>query len=277
MTLTPNTQITQENVGLLKAGDVLRRPDGRFCTVHPDHKPDDTLVYFHAFDEEVGGHYQGHAFPEIFTYIGPDLGDGWIGWGGGPNPVGTDIIEVRHRSGIECLCEADTFEALGWEWSDSDPDVTDIIAFRPALSPPAEGEDDDDMSDASLVALILRDTLSIGRGTTDGDPVTFIEGIQEAADYISARVPTPAPVDHIGDVTEKIDWERVGPKLVEALEKIERWFGEFPETGMFWPNTDGSESDRPMPYGAAWGSNGERDFMRSVARAALAAAQPEGK
>jgi len=55
----------------------------------------------------------------------------------------------------------------------------------------------------------------------------------------------------------------------EALEKIERWFGEFPETGLFWPNEDGTESDRPVSYGAEYGSNGERDFMRQIARARL--------
>ena len=58
-------------------------------------------------------------------------------------------------------------------------------------------------------------------------------------------------------------------KMREALEKIERWFGEFPETGRFWLSEDGTESDRPMSYGATWGSNGERDFMRAVARSAL--------
>lgn len=58
-------------------------------------------------------------------------------------------------------------------------------------------------------------------------------------------------------------------RLAKALERIERWFGEFPATGKFWHNADGSISDRPMPYGACWGSNGERDFMRSIARAAL--------
>jgi hypothetical protein len=53
-----------------------------------------------------------------------------------------------------------------------------------------------------------------------------------------------------------------------ALAKIERWFGEFPETGEFWENTDGTMSDRPMSYASCHGSNGERDYMRSVARAA---------
>ncbi|MCA0366770.1 MAG: hypothetical protein LCH57_01730 [Proteobacteria bacterium] len=64
---------------------------------------------------------------------------------------------------------------------------------------------------------------------------------------------------------------------VEALGKIERWFGEFPETGRFWPDESGQATDQPMSYSACWGSNGERDYMRSVARQALAALKSEGK
>jgi hypothetical protein len=52
----------------------------------------------------------------------------------------------------------------------------------------------------------------------------------------------------------------------KALARIEKWLGEFPETGKLWDN------GAPMSYSAAYGSNGERDYMRSVARAAL---QPE--
>lgn len=52
-------------------------------------------------------------------------------------------------------------------------------------------------------------------------------------------------------------------RLRTALEKIERWFGEFPPTGDYWPS--GGE----MSYAACYGSNGERDFMRGVARDAL--------
>jgi hypothetical protein len=55
---------------------------------------------------------------------------------------------------------------------------------------------------------------------------------------------------------------RVG-ELAETVARIERWFGEFPETGKFWD--DGT----PMSYGACYGSNGERDFMRALARTAL--------
>jgi hypothetical protein len=42
-------------------------------------------------------------------------------------------------------------------------------------------------------------------------------------------------------------------KLELALKRIEKWFGEFP-----YPT-----------YGTDWGSNGERDFMRQIAREAL--------
>lgn len=60
--------------------------------------------------------------------------------------------------------------------------------------------------------------------------------------------------------------ERVGA-LEAALKRIEAW--QMPETGKFWTNPDGSASDRPMSYAAAYGSNGERDHIRSIARAAL--------
>jgi hypothetical protein len=53
-------------------------------------------------------------------------------------------------------------------------------------------------------------------------------------------------------------------ELRAALARIERW--ELPPSGRTWD--DGS----PMSFGAAWGSNGERDFMRGIARAALSAA-----
>ncbi len=55
-------------------------------------------------------------------------------------------------------------------------------------------------------------------------------------------------------------------RLRAALERIERWHGEFPPTGKTWP-----ESGNPVSYGSQYGSNGERDYMRAVARAALGA------
>ena len=52
-------------------------------------------------------------------------------------------------------------------------------------------------------------------------------------------------------------------RLREALGIIERW-EDFPESGRTW------EDGTPMSYGAAFGSNGQRDYMRGIARAALA-------
>ena len=50
-------------------------------------------------------------------------------------------------------------------------------------------------------------------------------------------------------------------KMIAALTRIEKWIGEFPEVGM----RDGKIGS----YGYAYGSNGERDYMRAVARKAL--------
>jgi hypothetical protein len=52
-------------------------------------------------------------------------------------------------------------------------------------------------------------------------------------------------------------------RMEAALRKIARWFGEFPASGKVFK--DGT----PMSYGAAYGSNGERDYMRQVALNAL--------
>lgn len=57
-----------------------------------------------------------------------------------------------------------------------------------------------------------------------------------------------------------------GGAVRAALEQIERWDG-FPETGEFWDR----EKTQPISYGAQFGSNGERDFMREIARKALSA------
>lgn len=57
-------------------------------------------------------------------------------------------------------------------------------------------------------------------------------------------------------------------QMARALEQIERWDG-FPATGQTWE--DGS----PMSYSASYGSIGERDYMRGIARAALLTLHPE--
>lgn len=60
-------------------------------------------------------------------------------------------------------------------------------------------------------------------------------------------------------------------QLEAALEKIERWFGEFPETGEFYDK----EKQHPISYAGNYGSNGERDFMRNIAKEALKCANGE--
>ena len=53
-------------------------------------------------------------------------------------------------------------------------------------------------------------------------------------------------------------------KLLRAtLGKIERW--EMPQTGRFWDE----EKMHPMRYSECYGSNGERDYVRRIAEAAL--------
>lgn len=55
-------------------------------------------------------------------------------------------------------------------------------------------------------------------------------------------------------------------ELESGLQRIERWHGEFPETGRFW---DEPHNTQPMSYAACFGSNGERDYMREIARQLL--------
>ena len=62
-----------------------------------------------------------------------------------------------------------------------------------------------------------------------------------------------------------VGWEKRATKAEVALRRIEKWFGEFPETGEFWDQ----EKQRPKSYATCYGSNGERDFMRGIAREAL--------
>jgi hypothetical protein len=72
----------------------------------------------------------------------------------------------------------------------------------------------------------------------------------------------------------RFEIERLRTKLATlqvALRRIQKWSGEFPETGQFFDN----DPARPVSYGAAHGSDGERDFMRQVAANALLVAEPE--
>lgn len=118
MTLSPNTQITKENVGLL--------PKGAWLLL--DGQP---VQFINTFMGGIRAKYDSDkrtsALPfSRFTYIGPDLGDGWIGHSGGENPVPGMRVDVRTGLGFET--EIDSVRV---------PDWRRVIAFRPALSPPA--------------------------------------------------------------------------------------------------------------------------------------------
>jgi len=52
-------------------------------------------------------------------------------------------------------------------------------------------------------------------------------------------------------------------RMKKALVKIRKWYGEFPRSQRYF------EDGREMSYGSAFGSNGERDYMRRVADNAL--------
>lgn len=53
--------------------------------------------------------------------------------------------------------------------------------------------------------------------------------------------------------------------LQAILQRIVNW-DSFPNTGKFW---DEPENTRPMSYAACYGSNGERDYIRQLAKDAL--------
>jgi len=54
-------------------------------------------------------------------------------------------------------------------------------------------------------------------------------------------------------------------RLETALKRIAKWFDEFPPTNQFWDET----KERPMSYASCYGSDGEREFMRDLAKKAL--------
>jgi hypothetical protein len=83
----------------------------------------------------------------------------------------------------------------------------------------------------------------------------------QPASELSAQLGDGIEVDYRHYVSLVNDCDRYH----DALEKIERWHGEFPVTGRFWDD----DKTQPMNYSACWGSNGERDYMRAVARKAL--------
>jgi len=78
------------------------------------------------------------------------------------------------------------------------------------------------------------------------------------------------PICHDGEPITKaniLEMLRHNEIMVTALARIMRWHGEFPETGEFFDE----EKTRKMSYSACFGSNGERDYMRAIAKTAVTA------
>lgn len=248
MTLSPNTPLSAENeiwsVGSWVSPKFDLSGRGERDTIRAGELVQITSVVNEGFAPviRVCGMSKGwlcHAF----TYIGPDLGDGWIGWSGGECPVADDMMAtIRRKDGSE-----DTERADWWTWNS---EYAPIIAFRPALSPPAEGE----RPRTGIAPLAPDDFARL---------VEACENPKPASEELKARLrdarrittPTPAPVD----------WNVVGPKLVEAGYA----FADH-ELASDWRTWSDERTRRLLGVGGR--AEAFIDF-----RAALAAAQPEAK
>jgi hypothetical protein len=148
------------------------------------------------------------------------------------------------------------------------------VLSQPALAPAEVME-----REAAFVAFALRCSANnpAAIGPARNEAIELLErfGIEPrergvffhdiAADELNtAKALAAAPASSVGEGAPE---HGELASLVETLERIERW--EMPKTGKFWTNADGTTSDRPMSYAACYGSNGERDLIRSIASAAL--------
>ncbi len=99
-----------------------------------------------------------------------------------------------------------------------------------------------------------------------GDVVITPEGHR----YIDSRI---ALARHLKITDLQRDLSLASAKLEQmekALKTIAEWRGHFPPTNRFWTDQLGRPTTEPMSYSSAFGSNGERDYMRGIATAALA-------
>ena len=128
-------------------------------------------------------------------------------------------------------------------------------AARPklqALAPPVVEEGRREAAIDRALVLAVEDAI-------DGPPHSYGPEPMEVREYRGQLYRIWSPLrDAILALTPA---EGVGMR--EALERIANW--EMPETGQFWDK----ERTQPMSYGACYGSNGERDHIISIAKAAL--------
>lgn len=106
--------------------------------------------------------------------------------------------------------------------------------------------------------------------------VRHVELLQDSAKRNVKPWEDTFPPTLLPSYIERIKKSDVGHKIVtadeiervkEILEKIQRWHGEFPEAPL--------HNGKPQSYGAAFGSNGERDYMRGMAGYALSILSPK--
>jgi len=130
-----------------------------------------------------------------------------------------------------------------------------------ARAPDEEGSEEFDSEDVEHCYRAMKEVLRIVRRGSIG---RVVFGMYVLLDPANKLVDPDADTleRHPDDIAADKDAERYR----SALERIERWNGEFPDTGRYW---DEPENARPMSYIACYGSNGERDYMRAVARQAL--------
>jgi hypothetical protein len=115
-------------------------------------------------------------------------------------------------------------------------------------------------------ALLAQRDESVEYGVSPGLVIELIDWLRTAREELAAMTEDRDlwRYDHEGDcpVQAALEAEREARKQAEeALRKIADW--ELPSTGETWP------SGGPVSYEANFGSNGVRDYIRSVARAAL--------
>lgn len=166
---------------------------------------------------------------------------------------------VTYLDGDGC---AEVWGNIGLDDGYTKEDVATFIAHAP---------DDIDSLFAALDAvtaerdrnrLEIREWVAAARLVDDDDPVGFARLAELRTGYSGVDTP-PAIVDGLLADVKRLTAER--DRMKAALSRIAKWFGEFPETGRTWSNTDPT----PMSYGACFGSNGERDFMRKIASDAI--------
>ena len=100
----------------------------------------------------------------------------------------------------------------------------------------------------------------------ESDRQYHMNAINRLAKFLGFRGTSDDVIEQAADIIKRFIREREQAEarvnvLEAALERIEKWFGEFPPAKL--------DDVTPCSYGFAFGSNGERDFMRNIAREAL--------